>query len=620
MANKVISTRIKNRFDELSEWEKSGVELLPGEIALVHVNVEQTDEATGKVVKVPAVLMKVGDYKRNDSGEYVTTNGEKTIATFSELPWLSAQAADVYAWAKTENVEDVQVSVIKSGSTATKQSLRAWLKEVYDKGVTNASNVEENARAIAELKGNSTGSVADAITAALGQLDFADASATAGSASTSAGKFVTVVTQTNGQIAVTKRVIAEIDLPDISASKISVDASTKLNAKLVSIDSSLESHEAEVAKLSDITGTNAKVGATIDSKITAALDNLDFNTPTTTVTETADTFIESVTQVNGKITEVSRKKLPTASTSVAGITKLGATDGAAAHVAVFGANGLSSKVEKNASDIEDIRTAIAGGVHFIGTTTTDVTTATNKTSQNVTINSKTVAANQGDIVIYRTREFIWTGSVWEELGDVTRIGNLETKIADLDYSEVKDEAPTDHKFVTKVTQTDGKIAVTYAQPSSADISHSGSTVNATLVNHAGRLEAVEEKLEGVGDTVINSINTAINNLDSTCTTTGNYVTDVSQTNGVVTVTKGDLPTASTSSAGIVSLSSAIDSELETVAATPKAVKAAYGVGTDAQSRVETVESDYVRFASGKLYVGTLGNEVIIFDCGGASAT
>jgi len=55
-----------------------------------------------------------------------------------------------------------------------------------------------------------------------------------------------------------------------------------------------------------------------------------------------------------------------------------------------------------------------------------------------------------------------------------------------------------------------------------------------------------------------------------------FISGISQdANGVITPSKAALPTASTSVAGIVALSSAHDSTVESVAATPKAVKDAY---------------------------------------------
>ena len=196
--SRIVNTRIKNRFDTLTNWQGTGVELLHGEIALVSVTTTQYDDA-GNIVHVPSVLMKVGE-----------SNGDGTVKSFSELPWLSAKAADVYEWAKNQYAKDIPITSVSGCATGT---LGAYLAQI---------------------------------------------------------------------------------------------------------------------------GANA-----------------------------------------AKITELDEK--------------------------------------------------IVGGVHFIGTTSTDVSRDPDKTSDTVTINGVDKQANDGDIVLLGTREFIWTGSVWEELGDVSRIGRLESQ-------------------------------------------------------------------------------------------------------------------------------------------------------------------------------------------------
>ncbi len=99
MANtKTIITRIKNKVDLLSTWQSSPVNdvdsstrLLDGEIAIVRVptGTEYIDTVTGEKTQEVALLMKVGD------GSTV----------FSQLPWLSAKASDVYGWAKKSEEE-----------------------------------------------------------------------------------------------------------------------------------------------------------------------------------------------------------------------------------------------------------------------------------------------------------------------------------------------------------------------------------------------------------------------------------------------------------------------------------------------------------------------------------
>ena len=81
MAEKILQTRIQLKYDTLENWTTNGtVVLKKGEIGLCSV-------PTGgslQQVTPPAVLFKVGD----------------GTTAFSALPWASALAADVYAWAK----------------------------------------------------------------------------------------------------------------------------------------------------------------------------------------------------------------------------------------------------------------------------------------------------------------------------------------------------------------------------------------------------------------------------------------------------------------------------------------------------------------------------------------
>ena len=272
---------------------------------------------------------------------------------------------------------------------------------------------------------------------------------------------------------------------------------------------------------------------------------------------------------------------------------------------------------------------MAGGVHFIGTVTAEPST-----SATVTISGSNAShtATAGDVVIYSGKEYIYTGSAWEQLGDVTRIGALETKITNLDYSTTNAVATT-HKFASQVTQADGKIAVTYTRPTADDVSYtSTASVKATLdslsADKANKTD-VYTKTE-TGTQITNAIN-ALNYSDPTASgTTTSFIATVSQTNGKISATKKTITSASTSAAGIVKLSSATNSAVETLAATPKAVKSAYDLAntassnaSDAQTRVTAVEGDYLRVYTNtstseqSLRLGKSGSTDIIFDCGNA---
>jgi hypothetical protein len=450
MATKSIITRIKNKVDSLSAWQSYTGTLLNGEIAIVRVPTgeEYTNPVTGKTEPVVELLMKVGDGS----------------TAFASLPWLSAKASDVYNWAKLEAATDIPVTINDTVST-----LGAYLAKVD----TNTANISSNTDKINTLNGSDStvGSVAKAIKDAIGKLDYSSTS-DATDSSTSKIAFVTAVTQADGKIAVKKRNIIEADLPDISASKIKVDANTKLDTKLTSMDALIK------ANTDKLTGhTDDEINTLITNKI----NTLDGGTDSGSAG--SGKYVSKVVQTNGKVA-TTYTSFPTASTSAAGIAKLGATGGAATYDSIFGSDGtggINAQVNTNKSDIASLKNAVAGGVHFIGTVTAKPTAAS------VTVNgaSTSITASAGDVVIWTAEgiEYIYTGSAWEELGDVDRIGALETKINNLDVTATN-AVSTTHKFVSQVTQTDGKVAVTYTQPTSADVSHDGSTVKVALENLA----------------------------------------------------------------------------------------------------------------------------------------
>ena len=613
MANKVVKTRVQNRFDTLSAWEaSSATKLLKGEIAIVSVTTTTTDDS-GNIIQVPAYLMKIG-------------NGTDT---FNDLPWLSATAADVYDWAKGETAEGLNIDVkVGSATTATTKTLGAWIKSLQDTndtqgaaitaleskvdvakvstaistainaldstssgsgtivkavtqtngkvavtmGTLSASEIpslptskittgDSTYDTLDEMLGNINAKLASVNTDVLGGLDVTNSDATDDSTSTStAVKFVSQVTQTDGKIAVQKRSIQLADIPTITSAKLGSGAVTEAkigsnavtttkikdgnvtDAKIASVSTdkvtigSATTGDSLTVKLNTMTGeiaaNTAKLAghtdAAINSLIDAKINDLD------STSSGSGGYVTNVTQTNGKVT-VTKGSLPTASTSAAGIVKLGATGGAATY----------EVAAQNAADIVNLKTAVAGGVHFIGVTTTAI--SSDSTTSPITINSANVTPVKGDVVIYGTKEYIWSDK-WIELGDQGRIATLETKVNNLDYTDPNYAAG---KVVTKVTQTDGKITVTHETLASTSVSHGDSTVSAAIGANAAAITALNGKVDVAK--VSTAISDAINALDSTSSGSGSFITDVTQTNGKVAVTKGNLPAASSTAAGITKL-------------------------------------------------------------------
>lgn len=90
MAEKILNTRIQLKRDTLTNWNESSLVLKPGELAVAYVDVATKDEK-GNIVHVPTAILKAGE------------NVEGSTKTFKELPFVSAIAADVYAWAKEKD-------------------------------------------------------------------------------------------------------------------------------------------------------------------------------------------------------------------------------------------------------------------------------------------------------------------------------------------------------------------------------------------------------------------------------------------------------------------------------------------------------------------------------------
>ena len=79
------------------------------------------------------------------------------------------------------------------------------------------------------------------------------------------------------------------------------------------------------------------------------------------------------------------------------------------------------------SDIESIRSAVSGGVSFLGITTTELTDGATTTT--VVIDGNNISAINGGIAIYGNNEFIYadSDSKWHKLGSADDLGALAHK-------------------------------------------------------------------------------------------------------------------------------------------------------------------------------------------------
>lgn len=122
MAN-VLNTRLRLKYDALSEWAKVENTFIPlqGEVCIIDVPA-QTD-AGGKIIHSPAVLFKVGD----------------GTSTFAKLPYVSALAGDVPAWAKrikkADGTTDIEADAFAT-ALADIENLKAFFESEDGSGET----------------------------------------------------------------------------------------------------------------------------------------------------------------------------------------------------------------------------------------------------------------------------------------------------------------------------------------------------------------------------------------------------------------------------------------------------------------------------------------------------
>lgn len=297
---------------------------------------------------------------------------------------------------------------------------------------------------------------------------------------------------------------------------------------------------------------------------------------------------------------------------------------------------LVDRLSTISGEMVGIKASIAGGVHFRGTVSAE------PSEDLKVVNGTTIIV--GDVVIYDGKEYICTAvaasgeTSWEQLGDVTRIGALETKVDNLDYHTDTDDqniVATTHKFVSEVTQTDGKIAVTYTQPEADDVKYgTDSTVEAALDNRYTKND-VYTKGE-VNSLLASQTHGNITNDGKLATANAVVVTDANK-NIVASTT---ITTAELAQLDGINTDKTIQAQLDGKAPSEHGRHVEFAGSGSANTvahsdhthddtygqAITSIQSNYVRYtqttnaADGTarylMHLGTSG-DVIIFDCGGA---
>lgn len=427
-----LNTRIQLKCDTYENWQANDIVLMNGEIGLCVIPAN-----TGAVQSEPTVIAKIGD-------------GTKK---FSELDWMSAKAADVYAWAKAATKPTYQASEIEG-------------LEEFISGEVNDTNTQyqivKNGNLGFKLQKKDIG---DPDFTDVNTIDLVAPTLAPGSA--------------NGTVAYNGADVAVTGLKDAAYSTVA-DIIAQVTGP---------AEPEEPATGADNTIAGAKAYA--DEKV-AALDFTD--------SAKEHQFITAVNETDGVVSVVR------AQPAVADINGLDTALAAKQDTVVFNtAYDASSNKAATMTDVTNAVAGLSGAMHFVGTSTTDPAGGT------VTISEEPYSGKSGDVVLFGQKEYVFDGTNWKLLGDegsyaikgaitnadiaagaaidASKVAGLETAISDIAGLKTSvgatpvaeqittaignldnTDAAVTSQFVTAVTQTDGVIAVQRAQAAVADIS------------------------------------------------------------------------------------------------------------------------------------------------------
>lgn len=620
MANKVVKTRIKNRYDLLSKWQETGVELLQGEIALVAVptGTNYTNPVTGKDEPVVELLMKVG--QKDSQGNPIA---------FENLPWLSAKASDVYDWAKLQDPGSVTVKY-KDGSTDKSTTLADLFKKVN----TEAAALDTVEAAVA----NFINSVSQTTTAGVvtnvaidannkHQLNVTRGQVTASliasnAVETAKIKNAAVETSKIKDAAVTTDKIDDEAVTNdklaggIATSKIAYTDKKTLETYLGELDQALSTMDTDVLSKISIdktTGTGVMQGL--------SYSNGTFSATYDTV-QTGDIANSAVTA--GKI---ATSAVETAKIKDSAVTDAKIDSVSASKVVVTAATGgnnavmLPAKLQDLSQGISALQDAIAGGTHFRGELAAAPTNIRKVLKKNGDASKDTdyITAAAGDIVLFGEKEYICTdidatkeknatgSATWKELGDLSRVGTLETLTGSLHASSA-----TANQFVTYIKKDNGVLKVQTAQPTAADVKYGdSSTVKKAIEDlSANKVDTTDARLSDARTPLAHS----------QASNTINVMTGYSKPSSTSAIAATD-----TLNAAIGKLEKALDgkgtSNLTLGTTSTTAAKGDHG-----HTDLAAIKASYIKYnetdaTNGVGVLKAVYNDTeftLIFDCGGAS--
>lgn len=525
MAEKNINARFQMKYDTLTNWINNNPILKAGEIGIATIATAESNSG----LQPPAVGIKVGDGK----------------TAFKGLSWIQAIAGDVPSWAKEYNHATIdnliETAISNIPGSASGAGTYTFTSAKLIKTVTQDEGGKITEVTYEDITINSVSGLADRLSG----ID------------TEVSKKLNVDVASASASTINK-------LIDTNAAQSMADTAESNAISTASSDATSKVGAAKTALLGTggTEGTHTIKGAydaiaAVDTKIS----NLDVDD-----TGAADKFVYEVDQTNGKIAVI-RKSL----TEIIGVD--GTYNNSTNKLATV--NTVTSKVDALEAELRTDISTMAGAMRFRGTVDAAPTTSTAVPEDGLG------AWRAGDIVLFGTAQYIVVSldssskPIWKLLSDegayqtklsftgipsstnkvVTQdtlssnVSTLEGKIATAqkaatDAADVADAAQTDATsalnkitaldvadsgsgFVTAVTQTDGKIAVTKKALAADDVTG--------VLSFDGTYNASTNKI-ATKSTVTNAIDGLSSSVSATAASGNQYsvITGITQSGGKLT--------------------------------------------------------------------------------------
>ena len=538
MATKTFNTRISLKYDTYANWTTNDPVLLAGEAAVCVVPAD-----AGSGLNEPAILLKFGD----------------GTSSFTKLSWASATAADVIPSLKGNNPTLPATSI-----TGLEDFISGAIQD------TNTTyQLVQNGNTSFKLQSK------------------ADASAPWVDVSTITITYTLSPGSANGTVAFNGSDVAVTGLKSAAYSEASAfDAA----GTAAGVQTALTGTAEDTASDLTLNGLKKYVDQEVTSAVSDAaseaqdlINALDMSA----VSAGAGQVIGSVSQTDGVVSAtlktLTASDIPAIPTSK--VTNLDTTLAGKQDTLVFNtAYNASTNKAATMTDVKNAVSGLSGAMHYIGESTTDPSTGT-----------ATVEGHEdwvsGDVVTYQSKEYVYDGENWRELGDESSYA-IKGSIVDADI------APNANIAQSKIANLVTDLA---AKATPQDITN------------------------------------AINGIDMTTVTvaTGSKVGTITQTNGVVSVTTtaivaDDIPTLPQSKITNLTTDLAAKADASALTALTGRVGTLETDNTANKKDIAQLQTDVANKidASAVSQIGKTGNindaiqnsgDYLIFNCGSSSS-